>query len=66
MRNMPVEHSKFMWDSVLHFKYASIFDFAIGCGIPSHMARKAIEDNDPSDGDISLEECSPSLDCMVA
>ena len=58
MRNMPVEHSKiYVGHSVLHFKSASIFDFAIGCGIPSHMVRKAIKDNDPSDDDISLEEC---------
>ena len=31
-------------------------DFAIGCGIPSHIVRRAIEDNYPSDDDISLEE----------
>ena len=34
----------------------AFFDFAIGCGIPSHIVRKAIEDNDPSDDDISLED----------
>ena len=28
-----------------------------GCGIPNHIVRKAIEDNDPSDDNISLEEC---------
>ena len=32
-------------------------DFAIGCGIPSRIVRKTIEDNDPSDHDISLEDC---------
>ena len=47
----------YMGHSVLHFKPTSFFDFAIGCGIPSHIVRRAIEDNDPSDGDISLEEC---------
>ena len=58
MRNMPVEHSKFMWDIVSYISnLQAFFDFAIGCGIPSHVVRKAIEDNDPSDGDISLEEC---------
>ena len=58
MRNMPVEHSKFLWDIVSYISnLQAVFDFAIGCGIPSHMVRKAIEDNDPSDGDISLEEC---------
>ena len=46
-----------MGHSVLHFKPGSIFDFAIGCGIPSHIVRKAIEDNDPSDDDTSLEDC---------
>ena len=57
MRNMPVEHSKFMWDIVSYISnLQAFFDFAIGRGIPSHMVRKAIEDNDPSD-DISLEEC---------
>ena len=43
--------------NVLHFKYISNFYFAIGCGIPSDMMRKTIEDNDPLDNDISLEEC---------
>ena len=58
MRNMPVEHSKFMWDIMSYISnLQAVFDFAIGCGIPSHMVRKAIEDNDPSDYDISLEEC---------
>ena len=47
-----------MGHSVLHLKPTNaLFDFAIGCGIPSHIVRKAIEDNDPSDGDISLEDC---------
>ena len=46
-----------MGHSVLHFNLQAFFDFAIGCGIPSYMVRKAIEDNDPSDDDISLEEC---------
>ena len=58
MRNMPVEHSKFLWDIVSYISnLQTFFDFAIGCGIPSHMVRKAIEDNDPSDDDIFLEEC---------
>ena len=35
----------------------AFFDFAIGCGIPSRIVRRAIEDSDPSDDDISLEEC---------
>ena len=54
MRTMPVEHSKFIWDIVSYISnIKAFFDFAIGCGIPSHIVRKAIEDNDPSDGDIS-------------
>ena len=58
MRAMPVEHSKFIWDIVSYISnLKAIFDFAIGCGIPSHIVRKAIEANDPSDGDISLEDC---------
>ena len=58
MRNMPVEHSKFLWDIVSYISnLQAFFDFVIGCGIPSHMVRKAIEDNGPSDDDISLEEC---------
>ena len=58
MRAMPVEHSKFIWDIVSYISnLKTFFDFAIGCGIPSHIVRKAIEDNDPSDGDISLEDC---------
>ena len=58
MRAMPVEHSKFIWDIVSYISnLQAFFDFAIGCGTPSHIVRKAIEDNDPSDDDISLEEC---------
>ena len=58
MRTMPVEHSKFIWDIVSYISnLKAFFDFAIGCGIPSHIVRKAIEDNDPSDDDISLEDC---------
>ena len=57
IRAMPVEHSRFIWDIVSYISnLQASFDFAVGCGIPSHIVRKAIEDNDPSDGDISLEE----------
>ena len=35
----------------------AFFDFALGCGIPSCIVQKAIEDNDPSDDDISLDDC---------
>ena len=58
MRTMPVEHDKFIWDIVSNISnLKAFFDFAIGCGIPSHMVREAIEDNVLLDGDISLEEC---------
>ena len=58
MRCMPMEHSKFVWDIVSYItSLQAFFDFAIGCGIPNHMVRKAIEDNDPRDGDISLDNC---------
>ena len=58
MRTMPVEHSKFIWDIVSYISnLQAFFDFALGCGIPSCTVRKAIEDNDPSDDDISLNEC---------
>ena len=44
---MPIEHSKFVWDIVSYItSLQAFFDFAIGCGIPNHMVRKAIEDND--------------------
>ena len=56
-RAMLVEHSKFIWDTVSYISnLKAFFDFAIGCGIPNHIVRKAIEDNDPSDDDISLED----------
>ena len=59
MRAMPVEHSKFIWDIVSYISnIQAFFDLAIGCGIPSHIVQRAIEDNDPSDDDISLEECA--------
>ena len=55
---MPVEHSKFTWDTVSSISnLQAFFDFALGCGIPSHIVQKAIEDNDPSDDDISLDDC---------
>ena len=58
MRSMPVEHLKFMWDIGSYISnLKSFFDFTIGCNIPNHIVRKAIEDNDPKDGDISLENC---------
>ena len=58
MRTMPVEHSKFIWDVVSYISnLQAFFSFAIGCDIPSHIVRRAIEDNDPSDDDISLEDC---------
>ena len=58
MRTMPVEHSKFIWDIVSYISNLQAFvDFALGCGIPSHIVQRAIKDNDPSDDDISLEDC---------
>ena len=58
MRFMPMEHTKFMWDIVSYItNLQAFFDFAVGCDIPNHIVRKAIEDNDPSDGDISLDNC---------
>ena len=55
---MPIEHSKFIWDIVSYISnIQAFFDFAIGCGIPSHIVHKAIEDNDPSDYDVSLDDC---------
>ena len=58
MRTMPVEHSKFIWDIVSYISnLQAFFNFALGCGIPSHILQKAIEDNDPSGDDISLDNC---------
>ena len=58
MSCIPIEHSKFVWDIVSYItSLQAFFDFAIGCGIPNHMVRKAIEDSDPRDGDISLDNC---------
>ena len=38
MRTMPIEHSKFIWDIVSYISNLQAFlDFAIGCGIPSHI-----------------------------
>ena len=55
---MPVEHSKFTWDKVSYISsLQAFFDFTLGCGIPSHIVQEAIEDNDPSDDDISLDDC---------
>ena len=58
MRTMPVKHSKFIWDILFYISNLhAFFDFALGCGIPSHIVCRAIEDNDPSDDDISLDDC---------
>ena len=55
MRNMPVEHAKFIWDIVFYISnLQAFFDF---CGVPSCIVRRAIEGNNSSDDDISLEEC---------
>ena len=58
MRTLPVEHSKFIWDTVSYITSLQAFlDFAAGCDLRVHIMRRAIEDNDPSDGEVSLENC---------
>ena len=58
MRSLPVEHSKFILDTVPYItSLQAFFDFAAGCDLPVHIVRRAIEDNDPSDGEVSLENC---------
>ena len=58
LRCMPLEHTKFLWDIVSYIsKLQGFFDFALGCNIPNHIVRRAIEDNDPSDGNVSLDNC---------
>ena len=58
MRALPVEHSKFIWDTVSYItSLQAFFDFAAGCDLPIHIVRRAIEDNDPSDGEVSLGNC---------
>ena len=58
MRTLPVEHSKFIWDIVSYItSLQAFFYFAAGCHLPVHIVRRAIEDNDPSDGEVSLENC---------
>ena len=58
MKTMPVEHSKFIWDIVSYISnLQAFFDFTISCGILNHIMQRAIEDNDPSDDDISLADC---------
>ena len=55
---MPLEHTKFLWDIVSYIsKLQGFFYFALGCNIPNHIVRRAIEDNDPSDGNVSLDNC---------
>ena len=58
LRCMPLEHTKFLWDIVSYIsKLQGFFDFALGGNIPNHIVQKAIEDNDPSDGNVSLDNC---------
>ena len=58
MRTLPVEHSKFIWDTVSYItSLQAFFDFAAGCDIPVHIVRRANEDNNALDGEVSLENC---------
>ena len=58
LKCMPLEHTKFLWDIVSYrSNLQGFFDFALGCNIPNHIVRRAIEDNDPSDGNVSLDNC---------
>ena len=58
MRALPIEHSKFIWNTVSYItSLQAFFDFAAGCDLPIHIVRRAIEDNDPSDGEVSLGNC---------
>ena len=58
MRALPIEHSKFIWDTVSYItSLQAFFDFAAGCDLPIHIVRRAIEDNDPSGGEVSLGNC---------
>ena len=58
MRALLLEHSKFIWDTVSYItSLQAFFDFAAGFDLPIHIVRRAIEDNDPSDGEVSLENC---------
>ena len=55
---MPLEHTKFLWDIVSYIsKLQGFFDFALGCNIPNHIVQRALEDNDPNDGNVSLDNC---------
>ena len=58
MSTLPIEHSKFIWDTVSYItSLQAFFDFAAGCDLPIHIVRRAIENNDPSDGEVSLGNC---------
>ena len=58
MSTLPIEHSKFIWDIVSYItSLQAFFDFVVGCDLPVHIVRRAIEDYDPSDGEVSLENC---------
>ena len=58
MRALPLEHSEFIWNTVSYItSLQAFFDFAAGCDLAIHIVRRAIEDNDPSDGEVSLENC---------
>ena len=58
LRCMPLEHTKFLWDIVSYISnLQGFFDFALGCNIPNHIVQRAIEDNDPSNGNVSLDNC---------
>ena len=58
MKALPIEHSKFIWDTVSYItSLQAFFDFAAGCDLPIHIVRRAIEDNDLSEGEVSFGNC---------
>ena len=67
MNTLPSEHSKFIWDTVSYItSLQTFFDFVAGCDLPVHIVRRAIEDNDPSDGEVvSGKLCSSGTSNLV-
>ena len=58
LRNLPVEHSKFIWDIVSFIKDEDhLSEFAAGVGISAKIVKRAVANNEPLNTTQRLEDC---------
>ena len=58
LRNLPIEHSKFIWDIVSFIKDEDrLSEFATGVGISPKIVKRAVANNEPLNTTQRLEDC---------